>query len=159
MKIAAYDDDGIWGVGDTQEQADAEADGFLREAASHTINDVLTLDEEAYKSMKEEIKFAPVSDDYLERALADDPDTAEGATRITINYSDYPFMLNEDGVLVFDEDKAEANEEDGVTEFIEGDDEEEEDATGVPAGTIDQIADSGHAVDPDGEGDPNTGKD
>jgi hypothetical protein len=137
-KIAAYDDDGIWGVGDTEEQARAEAEGFVREC--------YTGDKEKGEEACRALKTAPVSDDLLARA------TAGG--ELHINYTDYPFLLNDEGVLVFDEDKAEANDDDGVTEFIEG---EDDDGDGVPAGTIDEIADRGHAVDPEGEGGPPDG--
>lgn len=54
-KIAAYDRDGIWGLGDTEEQARAEAEGSIRDMLPESMHE-----EEIGK-----LQTAPVSEALL----------------------------------------------------------------------------------------------
>jgi len=136
-KIACYDDDGIWGVGDIEEQARAEAEGFVRGCYPD--------DEEAANKAVADLKVAQISDDLINRAAGEEG-TLSG--RVTINYTDIPFKLDEDGVLVFDQDKADADSDAGVSDFIEGED-DDEDGSGPPEVSIsDDPAHDAPATDP-----------
>jgi hypothetical protein len=86
--IAAYDDDGIWGIGPTREQAEAEAVGFLNTARIDNLDAAIA-----------NLKFAPISDDFLDDATGGD-DTGE----VTIARVDHPFKLDDEGVIVSDPD-------------------------------------------------------
>lgn len=88
-KFAAYDDDGIWGVGDTQEQARAEAEGYLKDVLAGT-------DEE--ETACNNLKTAPMSDDLLRAVLE-----LDGCAPIT----DVMFSVDDDGTLVLDNQDSE----------------------------------------------------
>jgi hypothetical protein len=117
MKIAAYDEDGIWGVGDTAEKAIEEATGTLidMDAADDIPN----------------LKTAPISDELLEKiSNADDP-------KMAAPIAEFPFILNADGVLVEDEpEEAEGEEEEDDDD--DGEDDDDASTSVTPAATSDQ---------------------
>lgn len=111
-KIAAYDDTGIWGVGDNEEQAKAEAEGFIKES----------MPEDEQQAEIDGLKTAPISDDML--ALLVDEDGNPSPCSI----DDAPFIVDPDGTLIPDPENAGEEVEDD-----DGDDgEEEEEATSAP---------------------------
>ncbi len=57
-KIAAYDADGIWGVGDTEDQARAEADGFIRGLFDDPNDEVA-------ESTIRALRCSPISDEMV----------------------------------------------------------------------------------------------
>lgn len=89
VKIAAYDDDAIWGLGDNEDAAEAEAqarseaEGFMRDS----------LPEDAIEEAVAGLKTAPVADDLFDLTKA-----AEGGD------DDPPAFKLDDGTLVIDED-------------------------------------------------------
>jgi hypothetical protein len=135
VKYAAYDDDGIWGVGDTEEQAKFEGEGFLK----CTCTDAATkeVDEEAFKRMAEELKIAKLSDDLFERIIAENA----GTNDLTVHKSDVPFLLHdESGELVFDEDyvpEEEEGEEEDDEDDADGEDDGDEASEDAPDGAQD----------------------
>ena len=92
MKIAAYDDDGIWGIGDNEEQAKAEAERTIRD------------DYEEADELIAGVKIAPISDEFLAYIIGAGKD--EGS----------PYVCElVDGVLIAkaDGDEEEEEEDDG----------------------------------------------
>lgn len=83
-KFAAYDDDGIWGVGDTAEQARGEAEGYLKDVLAGTSEIDTALDD---------LKTAPMSDELLRVVLE-----LDGCAPIT----DVQFSRSDDGILTLD---------------------------------------------------------
>ena len=115
-KIAAYDDDGIWGVGNTQEQAKAEAEGFLRDSFEEDEG------EDGYLAAIAALKFAPIADEFLAMI------TGYNVIGIWASTEDFPYKLA-DGVLEFDADAdIAADNDDGGDE----EDEEEPETAGAP---------------------------
>lgn len=111
MKIAAYVDNdsgaGIWGLGETEEDAKAHAEAAINDG----------VDGAEAQSEIASLKFAPVSDPLLER-LADE---FELDTAGFIAKTDVPYLLGPDGILWIDED----------AEPAEDDDEEEEETSDI----------------------------
>lgn len=103
-KIAAYDDDGIWGVGDDESTA--------KQKASDYLNDLLASDELA--DAMDDLKFAPMSADLYDKLVA--LDTNEAADK-----DDLPFVVSESGELVSDDSDSDdvAEEEEGEAEATE----------------------------------------
>jgi hypothetical protein len=62
-KIAAYDADGIWGAGDNEDQARAEAAGYLHDLFEDPLDDVV-------ERTVAGLRFAPISDELLEEVHA-----------------------------------------------------------------------------------------
>jgi hypothetical protein len=60
-KYAIYDDDGIWGVGNTEEQARAEAKGFFADGSS----------EEDARVLVQVMKCAPMSEELASEISMD----------------------------------------------------------------------------------------
>ena len=60
--IAAYDDDGIWGIGDTEEQAKAKAETTIRD------------DYEEADELVAGLKIAPVNEEFLTHIRGDGKD-------------------------------------------------------------------------------------
>lgn len=134
MRLAAYDNEGIWGVGDTIEQARAEAEGFIIECFPD--------DPDGAKAAIEELKEAPISEDLLRRIITFNE--ADGPSKLFCNYTDLPYTIAATGELVFDGDRAEADAAAAAAEANAGPDEEDEE-------------DEAEAEDEDEEdGDPDT---
>lgn len=108
-KIAAYDDEGIWGVGDTEEQARAEAEGFIKD----------NVPAESQQAEIDKLTFAPISDDLI-ALLVDDEGNASPTSK-----DDAPFVLDPDGTLIPDPENA--------GEEVEEDDDDDDGEEGVSA--------------------------
>lgn len=113
MKIAAYDDDGIWGVGDNEEQARAEAEGFMRGC--------FVDDPDEAQAQIDALQIAPISDDLLAKATE-----VDRGGKITIDQIDFPHHLV-DGVLVFDAERDEVIKADGGHDDDDDDDDDDGD--------------------------------
>ena len=77
MKIAAFEDATIWGIGDSESEAKTEAEGHIRDQLPDDLIEVVI----------ENLRTAPISDELL----AEFVDTATGDT---------PFKLDGSGILV-----------------------------------------------------------
>lgn len=97
LKIAAYDQDGILGIGDNADQALAEAEGFLRDHADNP------------DECLEKVKTAPVSDALLDEIL-----------RVGFPFDTFhvPVILGPDGILWLDDGPSSAEDE-GILELSE----------------------------------------
>ena len=102
-KIAAYDDDGIWGIGDTEEQAKAKAESTIRDGYQEADELVAAL------------KIAPINAEFLSHITGHGKD--EGL----------PYVCElVDGVLVA---KADGDEEEDEDDDDNGGEEAEPPAT------------------------------
>jgi len=99
LKIAAYDKDGILGIGDTPEQALAEAEGFLTDHADNPHTAI------------SELKTAPVSDALLDEILR---------VGFPFDIAYMPIILGPDGILWIDDGESK-EDEDRLFEFAEED--------------------------------------
>jgi hypothetical protein len=90
LNIAAYDKDGIWAVGETQELALSEASAYFQN----------TFPPDAVESLIENLKFAPISQELQDKGTGGGEDIGD----VTIMQSAYPHKLDENGVLILDPD-------------------------------------------------------